>query len=87
MHAAGPSLTSRDPTILLREALIADRPECHRRWKVRPPALREHRRQGERAVDAHPRATVLEVSGHQEGDICARLQIIQLRHVGVRGPD
>ena len=87
MHAAGASFPSRDPTILVREALIADRPERHRRREVRPPALREHRGQGERAVDAHPRTTVLEVRGHEEGYVRARLQVIQLRNVGVRRPD
>ena len=73
VHAARACLDGCDTPIFVREALVTDRAERHRRRKLGATALRQHGRQRVRAVDAHARSAVLEVGGHQQRNLRACL--------------
>ena len=73
VHAARACLDGCDTPVFVREALVTDRAERHRRRERGATALRQHGRQRVRAVDAHARSAVLEVGGHQQRDLGACL--------------
>ena len=87
VNAHRPGFFGRDAAVLVGEVLVTRGAEGHRRREAGSPALWKERRDRVAVVDSHPRATVLEVRGHQERNPGPRLQSIELRDICVGDTD